>query len=102
MKTYNKELVSAIYKMWVESIGMEKVSLPSNVECMPEIDCYKFKDMFLRLDTFMDGGELMYCIESAESKEFAQNNIFDDAWLYPESLGTDEMLSEMKSDLQSA
>lgn len=102
MKTYNKEIVNAIYKLWVDTLGMEAVTLTSKVECMPEINCYKFRDMFLRLDTFKDGDELMYCIEAAESKEFAQNNAFDDAWLYPESIGQDKILENMQSDLQSA
>ena len=88
--------------MWQEYFGMEKITLRSNVECMAKIDCYRYKDMFLRLDTFKDGNELIYCIEAAENQDFAQNNIFEDAWLYPESFGTDKMLSEMKIDLQNA
>lgn len=102
MKYFNSELVSEIYKLWQGILGMVKIILPSNVECLSEIECYRYKNMFLRLDTFYDNGELMYCIEAAESKVFAQNNIFDDAWLYPESMGTDKIIAAMKNDLQAA
>ena len=102
MKHSNSELIKAIYKLWIDTLGMEKVLLHSCVECMPEINCYKYKSMFLRLDTFKEDGEVMYCIEAAENQELAQNNIFDDAWLYPESFGADKIISEMKNDLQGA
>ena len=102
VKTYNKEIVNSVYKLWVDTLGMEAVTLPSKVDCMPVINCYKYKDMFLRLDTFRDGDELIYCIEAADSKDLAQNNIFDDAWLYPESMGKYKILEGMQSDLQSA
>lgn len=102
MKSFNAEFVAEIYELWQTAFGMEKVVLPSNVECLPEIDCYKYKNMYLRLDTFPDNGELMYCVEAAENRLFAQNNVFDDAWIYPESLGIDKIIVAMKNDLLTA
>lgn len=102
MKTFNEHFVTKIYDLWEHTFGMEKIMLPSKVECAKAINCYRYKNTFVRLDTFLDNGTLIYCIEAAENKFFAENNIFDDAWLYPETMGIDKIIESMSQDLKSS
>lgn len=95
-------IMDTIYQVWDSEFHMKHVQLPSNVECLKTIDCYQYKDFFVKLSTFVDAKlGRAYCIEAAEEQE-ARNNIFDDAWVYYESDGIDQIISEMKHDLASA
>ncbi len=102
MKTFDKNLVERIYNLWEKTLGMEKVTFTTNAECLIVIDCYKYRDFFVRLDTFYSGDELLYCIETAEDEHQARYNVFEDSWLYPETLGADKIVEQMQLDLLDA
>lgn len=101
MKHFNPNITKAIYSLWENDLNMKPVSLDSKVECLNTIDCYEFNGNYLRLDSFFDNDELTYCVEWASTINDAQNNIFEDAYLYGEDLGLESILSEMKSDILS-
>lgn len=93
MKTFTPHFVKKIYSLWRNEFHMKRVKIGS-------IDCYEYNNQYYRLDTFYDGDELHYCIEIADNREEAENNIFEDAWLYGEELGIDQIISEMREDLK--
>ena len=64
------------------------------------LDCYVRNDNYYRLDTFYEAdGELLYCVEIADSLDDAKINFFEDAFLYGEKLGHDEIIARMADDL---
>lgn len=96
------EISQAIISCWENELHLEKITLESNVPCMPRIECYKFgENAYIRLSSFPcpPDDELHYCIEYAEDEQTAKNNVFDDAWLYGILLGKEQILLEMKRDL---
>lgn len=96
------KIIKAIYHLWEYEFHMKRVQVQSNVPCVKEIDCYKYKDFFVKLSSFLDPKlGRVYCIEAADESE-VKNNIFDDAWIYYESDGLEEIISEMKKDLIAA
>lgn len=64
------------------------------------LDCYVYNEKYYRLDTFYENnGELLYCIEIADSLEDAKNDFFEDAFLYGEKLGHNEIIAKIRDDL---
>ena len=101
MRYYDPEILKAVYLLWVNAFNMKKVILKSNVQCMEQIECYELNGEYLRMDSFYENDDLVYCIEWADNIEYAQNNIFEDAYLYYEKDGLDSIINEMKADLMS-
>lgn len=90
-----------VYEMWTNEFGMKKQKLPSLVECKKEIECYKYKGHYLRLDSFKDtpNSEPTLVVECAADIEEAQKNTFEDAFLYNTDETVDKIIAEMKLDL---
>ena len=101
MISVKEKIINAIYHLWEDEFKMKKVQLKSAVPCVSAIDCFQFKNLFIRLCTFQqkDIGRV-YCVEAADKSE-AVNNAFEDAWLYYESDGIENIISEMKKDLEN-
>ena len=95
----NYEFEKAIVDLWINEFGAEKHAFKSKAECKNIIECYKIGRSYLRLDCFeAHNGGLIYCIEVA-NEEMAQNNVFDDAWLYWDGDGIEKIIENMRNDL---
>ena len=93
MKHFDPILTKKIYSLLSDIIGMKRVISDG-------LDCYLYNDKYYRLDTFYEtDGELLYCIEVADSLGDAKNDLFEDAFLYGEKLGHNEIIDKMHYDL---
>lgn len=92
-------LYDSIKSMWQNKLGMKKQILKHRNY---ESECFVLNDEYYRLDSFpsfSDSNDTLYCVEWAENAEEAMLNHFEDAWLYPESLGIEAILKEMEIDI---
>lgn len=93
MKNFDPLLTQKIYSLLSDEIGMKRF-------VSDRLDCYLYNEKYYRLDTFYESnGELLYCIEIANSLEDAKNDLFEDAFLYGEKLGYNKIIDKMRNDL---
>lgn len=93
MKHFDPLLTKKIYALWTNKFGMKRFTEGG-------LDCYVRNGKYYRLDTFYENdGELLYCVEIADSLDDAKINFFEDAFLYGEKLGHDEIITQMSTDL---
>lgn len=95
----DKNFVIDSIKQLFETIGMKHSVIKHSSF---ESECYSLNGEFYRIDTFrgsQDSTERVYCIEWAENEKDAQLNLFEDSWLYPDTMDLQEMLATIKNDI---
>ena len=95
------QIFDSVKSMWQNKLGMKK-ELVKHLNYVSE--CFVLNGEYYRLDSFpssSDSKETLYCVEWAENAEEAVLNHFEDAWIYPESLGLNDMLEKMQNDILS-
>lgn len=95
-------IYDSVKSMWQNKLGMKKQIVK---HLNYESECFVLNGEYYRLDSFpssSDTNDTLYCVEWAENSEEATYNHFEDAWIYPESLGIDAILKKMESDILSA
>lgn len=93
-------VLESIKQLLLNTIGMEYCVIKHSPYY--ESECYVFKGEYYRIDTFKwskDTNERVYCIEWAENEREAQLNLFEDSWLYYDTMELQEMLEAIKNDI---
>lgn len=103
MKPNKEFVIDSIKQLLTGTMGMSRIIVKH--QSTYESECYLLNGEFYRIDTFReskDSDTRIYCIEWAENEQDARHNLFEDSWLYPDTMEINDMLSKIKNDILNA